>query len=75
MNVIAEQSATVYIAAVLVVLNAVTFALYGIDKHKARRNKRRISETTLITCAFLMGGVGALFGMNVFRRKTKLLYS
>jgi len=51
--------------------NIVTFALYGADKCKARKKKWRISETTLILCAFLMGSLGALFGMTIFRHKTK----
>ncbi|MCL2421071.1 MAG: DUF1294 domain-containing protein [Defluviitaleaceae bacterium] len=53
--------------------NIITFAMYGIDKRKAKKNKWRISEATLIACAFLMGGVGALLGMNVFRHKTQHL--
>ena len=57
----------------LTVWNIVTFALYGADKSKAKKKKRRISETNLILCAFLMGGLGALLGMLVFRHKTKHL--
>jgi uncharacterized membrane protein YsdA (DUF1294 family) len=53
------------------VWNIITFLLYGADKHKSRKKERRISEKTLILCAFLMGGVGALFGMTFFRHKTK----
>jgi uncharacterized membrane protein YsdA (DUF1294 family) len=53
------------------VWNIITFTLYGADKRKARKNHRRISETTLILCAFLMGGAGAILGMKVFRHKTK----
>ena len=51
--------------------NAVVFALYGIDKWKAVRNKWRIKESVLLLFAFFMGGVGAIAGMNVFRHKTK----
>ena len=54
-----------------VLWNVLTFALYGIDKSKAKNNKWRISEATLIACAFLMGGVGSFLGMRVFRHKTK----
>ena len=57
----------------VVMWNIITFALYGIDKGRAKMNQWRISEATLITCAFLMGGIGALLGMNVFRHKTKHL--
>jgi len=55
----------------LALWNVLTFALYGIDKNKAQNKKWRISETTLIICAFLMGGVGSFLGMRVFRHKTK----
>ena len=58
---------------VLVSWNIVTFTLYGIDKYKAKKNKWRISERSLIVCAFLMGGLGAFLGMSVFRHKTKHL--
>ena len=56
---------------VLIIWNIITFALYGIDKSKAKNNKWRISETTLIACAFLMGGIGSFLGMRIFRHKTK----
>ena len=63
-----------YIAvAILVLWNLITFSMYGIDKRKAKKNKWRISESALITCAFLMGGVGALLGMSIFRHKTQHL--
>ena len=60
-------------AATIVLWNVITFAMYGIDKRKAQKNKWRISESTLILCAFLMGGGGALAGMSVFRHKTNHL--
>jgi uncharacterized membrane protein YsdA (DUF1294 family) len=47
--------------------------MYGIDKNKAKRNKQRISEKTLLISAALMGGIGALLGMYIFRQKTKHL--
>ena len=60
-------------AAVYALWNFVVFFVYGIDKRKAKKNRWRISEGTLITLAFLMGGVGAAVGMRVFRHKTKHL--
>jgi len=60
-------------AATIVLWNLITFAMYGIDKRKAQMKKWRISESTLILCAFLMGAVGALGGMSVFRHKTNHL--
>ena len=61
------------VAAGFTLWNITTFALYGMDKSMAKNNKRRISESALISCAFFMGGVGAFLGMRVFRHKTKHL--
>lgn len=52
-------------------LNAFTFLMYGLDKLKAKRNKWRIPEKTLLLFTWLMGGVGAFLGMRTFRHKTK----
>ena len=40
--------------------NGFTFLLMGMDKGKAMRQERRISEETLLLSAFLMGGINAL---------------
>ena len=61
----------IIITAVFVAWNIFTFVLYAIDKQRARTNKWRISEATLIACAFFTGGVGALLGMHIFRHKTQ----
>ena len=52
-------------------INLLTFFIYGIDKWKARRNKWRVPEATLLMLAALGGSVGALLGMSVFHHKTK----
>ena len=59
------------IAIALCVVNLVAFAIYGIDKSKAKKNKWRISEAKLIGIALVGGSIGALAGMKVFRHKTK----
>ena len=51
--------------------NVFVFVLYGIDKYKAVKNRWRISEKFLLTCAFFMGSLGAAFGMGIFRHKTR----
>ncbi|MCL2376335.1 MAG: DUF1294 domain-containing protein [Defluviitaleaceae bacterium] len=53
--------------------NIITFAMYGADKGKAKKGRWRVSETALIACAFLMGGVGSFLGMRLFRHKTQHL--
>ena len=59
------------IAVLLVALNAVSFALFGIDKRRARRGARRIPEATLLLSALVSGTVGAWLGMRVFHHKTR----
>lgn len=58
---------------IYILWNTAVFYLYGADKRKSQRGKWRISENALILSALLMGGVGALLGMNSFRHKTKHL--
>ena len=55
----------------LFAVNLLSFALYGIDKAKARRSAWRIPESTLLLVALLGGSAGALLGMELFRHKTK----
>ena len=57
----------------LIFINVAAFALYGIDKHRAKRGAWRIPEKTLLGAAALGGGVGALLGMRAFRHKTRKL--
>ncbi len=55
----------------LLVVNLLTFISYGIDKWKARHNRWRIPEATLLLLAALGGSIGALLAMKVFRHKTQ----
>ena len=43
----------------LFAINIVSFFLYGIDKYKAKKNKWRISEATLLMMAVIGGSIGA----------------
>ena len=58
----------------LVTVNVVAFFMYGIDKAKAKKQKWRIPEKTLIGIAVIGGSIGAIAGMNVFHHKTKHWY-
>ncbi len=58
---------------ILSVLNIVSFILMGADKLCAKKGGRRISERTLLTFAFFMGGTGVLIGSAVFSHKTRKL--
>lgn len=53
-----------------VIINLVTFLVYGIDKYKARHDRWRIPESTLLWLAAVGGSVGAWVGMQVWHHKT-----
>ena len=55
----------------LIAINLITLLAMYIDKQKAKKSKRRISEKTLFTLVFLGGGIGGIAGMYIFRHKTK----
>lgn len=59
------------LAAALVCINIVAFALMGIDKLRAWRGAWRISERTLLGVCALFGALGGYAGMQIFRHKTK----
>jgi uncharacterized membrane protein YsdA (DUF1294 family) len=54
----------------LLIINVVTFFAYGIDKYKARHDKWRIPEATLLLLAAIGGSIGAWCGMKVWHHKT-----
>lgn len=54
----------------LLLINLVTFVAYGIDKYKAKHDKWRIPEATLLWLAALGGSLGAWAGMQVWHHKT-----
>ena len=59
----------------LLVMNLVTFLVFGLDKWKAKRKVkneavRRVPERVLFLLALLGGSVGALLGMKAFHHKT-----
>ncbi len=57
----------------LIIINVITFIVYGIDKLKARKGWWRISEATLLLLAAIGGSIGAWGGMMAWRHKTKHL--
>ena len=59
-----------YLAAV----NVVAFAVYGADKRRAKKGKRRVPEKTLFLLAAIGGSLGAWAGMYAFRHKTRHWY-
>ena len=53
------------------IINGIGFIIMGLDKRKAIKHQWRIPERNLLFVAFIGGGLGSLFGMWVFRHKTK----
>ena len=54
----------------LAAINVITFLIYGIDKWKAKKQKWRISESTLLMLAVIGGSVGAWIGMKTWHHKS-----
>ena len=59
----------------LILINLVTFLVFGWDKWKAKRKEthastRRVPEKTLFLLSAIGGSIGALLGMKVFHHKT-----
>ena len=54
----------------LLIINALGFLLMLVDKIKAKKNRWRIPERTLILTAVIGGSIGSLAGMYLFRHKT-----
>jgi uncharacterized membrane protein YsdA (DUF1294 family) len=52
-------------------MNALTFAAFGLDKWRARRARRRISEARLLVLTWATGLFGGWMAMAVFRHKTR----
>lgn len=58
----------------LMIINLITFIIFGIDKYKAIKDQWRIKESTLLGLSFIGGALGGMLGMYVFRHKTKKFY-
>ncbi|MBE6877852.1 MAG: DUF1294 domain-containing protein [Ruminococcaceae bacterium] len=53
-----------------IIVNIVTFVMFGVDKHRAKKNRQRISERTLLSWC-VAGPFGGYVGMYQFRHKYK----
>lgn len=68
------QLVEAHLAAVLAVValwNLVTWAVYRMDKARAGRQARRISESTLLGMAAMGGSIGALVAVHAHRWRHK----
>lgn len=55
----------------LILINAAALLFMLTDKLRARQNRWRISEATLMGIAAAGGSLGAFLGMKLFRHKTR----
>ena len=55
----------------LATVNLLAFLAFGIDKRRARRDKPRVPESTLLWLTFATGVLGSWIGMSFFRHKTR----
>ena len=57
----------------LIIINFITFLLYGIDKYLAIKKKYRISEISLLVSSIIGGCFIAIISMRLFHHKTRKL--
>lgn len=60
-----------YILIYLLIINFLSFALFFIDKYKARKYRWRIKERTLHIVGFMGGIIGSMTAMMFLRHKIK----
>ncbi|SIR51079.1 MULTISPECIES: DUF1294 domain-containing protein [unclassified Chryseobacterium] len=53
----------------LLIMNLITFGVFGFDKWQAQKHQWRISENTLLLLSILGGILGAASGMILFNHK------
>ncbi len=59
------------LASYALIINAITYFLFGFDKRAAERGDSRIPEKTLLLASALGGSVGAVMAQRRFRHKTQ----
>lgn len=64
------QTPALWLAAIVLGMSLIGFALMGADKYKAKHDRWRIPERTLMLIALLGGSPGVWLGMRVFHHKT-----
>ena len=65
-----NTSILIVLAALIAVMNMVSFCLMAFDKRRAQQGKWRVPERTLFLVAGLFGAIGGTIGMHVYHHKT-----
>jgi uncharacterized membrane protein YsdA (DUF1294 family) len=60
-----------FLLILLAVLNLLAFFSFGLDKRRARQQRHRTPESTLLILALLGGAPGAWLAVRFFRHKTR----
>ena len=55
----------------LIIINILTFIMFGVDKSNAVHGKWRIRELVLLFHAFIGGSLGGILAMKIFHHKTQ----
>ena len=59
-----------FILALILLINLITFIVFGYDKQLAKNREDRVSEKSLFLLMLFGGTIGGLLAMLVFRHKT-----
>lgn len=54
----------------VLIMNIITFFIFGMDKRRARAKAERVSEKTLFRLCLAGGALGGMLGMKVYHHKT-----
>ncbi|WP_349433948.1 DUF1294 domain-containing protein [Pararhizobium sp. A13] len=65
------MTTTLSLAAVLLLLNVITFCVFWWDKRAARGNSWRVAESQLLSLALFGGSIGAWAAQRLLRHKTR----
>ena len=55
----------------LIIINLLTFFMYGLDKFLAKKHLLRIPEVVLLFFSLIGSPLGSIIGMKFFNHKTK----
>lgn len=69
-----SRTLAIALTAYLLAVNIAAFAVFGVDKRRAKKRQWRVPEKTLFLLALLGGSLGAVCGMCAFHHKTQHWY-